>query len=342
MAGAPPGFGDFLNQKYDLQREGVQSEAELRRAQTAAVPITTESEAALRAAQATQAQVAAAQLPLATQIEQQRAATESSEAGARSRLLGAQTQSTLRPFGQVSDPELYGAYFGFRGNNIYGGQDQNQTQGGTYEGKSVTDQPAAPGGNSFLDLIRGQYHAEGTADVSYRAGATKVPGKGSGKVDTVPAMLAPHEAVLNKGAAEHMGRDNITKLNKIGLAKMGMVGKGGKPGYAMGTPNVTPGPYITPKPANPIPGTGGTWGPPPTTGSSTGLAGQVGINRVPRLARGIARVPAPKAGGGMKAKGGMTPQAVQQALAMLSSGGAGAPMGGAMPPATAPMMGTRR
>jgi hypothetical protein len=57
---------------------------------------------------------------------------------------------------------------------------------------------------------------------AYKAGTTKVPGKGSGKVDTVPAMLAPGEAVLNKGAAEHMGRDNIKALNAVGLAKMGM------------------------------------------------------------------------------------------------------------------------
>ena len=53
-------------------------------------------------------------------------------------------------------------------------------------------------------------------------GRTRVPGQGSGKVDTVPAMLAPGEAVLNKGAAEHVGRGKIAKLNKIGLKKMGV------------------------------------------------------------------------------------------------------------------------
>lgn len=67
----------------------------------------------------------------------------------------------------------------------------------------------------------------------YAKGTSKVPGKGSGKVDTVPAMLAPGEAVLNRGAAEHIGRHTIDALNAVGQAKMGMgvspPAKGGKP-----------------------------------------------------------------------------------------------------------------
>lgn len=55
---------------------------------------------------------------------------------------------------------------------------------------------------------------------NYNEGATKVPGQGDGTVDKVPAMLAPGEAVLNKGAAEHFGRDKIAALNSIGHAKM--------------------------------------------------------------------------------------------------------------------------
>lgn len=57
----------------------------------------------------------------------------------------------------------------------------------------------------------------------YKRGVTKVPGKGSGKVDTKPAMLAPGEAVLNKAAAEHLGRGVIKALNALGRQKMGMV-----------------------------------------------------------------------------------------------------------------------
>lgn len=52
------------------------------------------------------------------------------------------------------------------------------------------------------------------------AGGT-VPGKGSGKVDTVPAMLAPHEAVLNRAAADKLGRGKIAALNQQGVKKMG-------------------------------------------------------------------------------------------------------------------------
>lgn len=51
---------------------------------------------------------------------------------------------------------------------------------------------------------------------TYSKGATKVPGKGSSKVDTVPAMLAPKEAVLNEHAADLIGRDNITAANAAG------------------------------------------------------------------------------------------------------------------------------
>jgi len=59
--------------------------------------------------------------------------------------------------------------------------------------------------------------------VGMAKGATRVPGKGSGKVDTVPAVLAPGEAVLNKAAADKMGRGMIARLNKAGARKMGMV-----------------------------------------------------------------------------------------------------------------------
>lgn len=58
----------------------------------------------------------------------------------------------------------------------------------------------------------------------HSTGTSRVPGGGSGAVDTVPAMLAPGEAVLNKGAAEHVGRGLIAKANKIGLAKMESAG----------------------------------------------------------------------------------------------------------------------
>lgn len=57
----------------------------------------------------------------------------------------------------------------------------------------------------------------------FAKGTARVPGKGSGKVDTVPAKLAPGEAVLNKAAADAMGRGLIAKANAAGAKKMGLV-----------------------------------------------------------------------------------------------------------------------
>lgn len=94
------------------------------------------------------------------------------------------------------------------------------------------------------DLIRklnaGEKFNKGTANVkNMKTGQTRVTdenGNGHPRVDTVPAMLAEGEAVLNAGAAERMGRDEIRQLNKQGLRDMKMGGmepvmkKGGRLG----------------------------------------------------------------------------------------------------------------
>jgi hypothetical protein len=56
----------------------------------------------------------------------------------------------------------------------------------------------------------------------YMFGANEVPGQGSGRTDTMPAMLAPHEAVLNKAAADLLGPVLIAALNSQGVKQMGM------------------------------------------------------------------------------------------------------------------------
>jgi len=56
----------------------------------------------------------------------------------------------------------------------------------------------------------------------YLFGANTVPGQGTGRVDKVPAVLAPHEAVLNKAAADMLGRGKIAALNAAGVRQMGM------------------------------------------------------------------------------------------------------------------------
>ena len=90
-------------------------------------------------------------------------------------------------------------------------------QVGQYGTKTWVNPALEPGdaGQRLRDASDALGNAHG-----YEAGTAKVPGKGSGMVDKVPAMLAPGEAVLNKGAAEHFGRDNIAALNAIGHAKM--------------------------------------------------------------------------------------------------------------------------
>lgn len=56
-------------------------------------------------------------------------------------------------------------------------------------------------------------YADGTEHVDAHNGAT-------GLVDTVPAELAPGEAVLNRPAAEHLGRGFIKMLNDYGMHQM--------------------------------------------------------------------------------------------------------------------------
>lgn len=62
-----------------------------------------------------------------------------------------------------------------------------------------------------------------TEEKLFRMGTARVPGKGDGTKDTVKAKLAPGEAVLNKAAADKMGRGLIAALNKMGAQKMGLV-----------------------------------------------------------------------------------------------------------------------
>jgi hypothetical protein len=59
--------------------------------------------------------------------------------------------------------------------------------------------------------------------LGFATGTARVPGKGSPKKDTVPAKLAPGEAVLNAAAAEMLGRGLIAALNAQGARQLGMI-----------------------------------------------------------------------------------------------------------------------
>ena len=77
----------------------------------------------------------------------------------------------------------------------------------------------------------GAGYACGTSNAhNYAGGTDQVPGQGTGAVDKVPAMLAPHEAVLNAGAANHVGRHLIDVLNALGAHNMAMAGNAPQPG----------------------------------------------------------------------------------------------------------------
>jgi hypothetical protein len=97
--------------------------------------------------------------------------------------------------------------------------------------------------NSAASFLR-----EDEKKAGLRKGKTKIvdkDGNGSPTEDTVPAMLAEGEAVLNAGAAELMGRDQIRELNKRGLRVMGLpedsqpeVKSDERPGYKYGLARV--------------------------------------------------------------------------------------------------------
>lgn len=69
--------------------------------------------------------------------------------------------------------------------------------------------PTAPGG----PIGAPQAPPPQQGALPFMGGTAQVPGRGSGNVDKVPAMLAPHEAVLTHGAASALGRDKIAALN---------------------------------------------------------------------------------------------------------------------------------
>ena len=93
----------------------------------------------------------------------------------------------------------------------------------------------------------------------FATGTSRVRAPGDGTVDTTKAKLANGEAVLNRGAAEHLGQPAIQALNAVGMLRMGMVpgqnaqapqvkeanaaqaaGKTGAQGYAKGVSKAGP------------------------------------------------------------------------------------------------------
>lgn len=89
---------------------------------------------------------------------------------------------------------------------------------GDAPGSSNDDPTGAPGDTSEKDPTQGD-----SKGGKIKTEKQVLQGKANkpGPTDTVPAMLTPGEAVLNKGAAEHYGSDVIDHMNRMGLLRMG-------------------------------------------------------------------------------------------------------------------------
>ncbi len=298
-------FADLINRKYQIQQQTATSEANLRSAQaeqargaTALAP----GEAAAREAQAYG--TAGAETGLGGYYSAlggaatSRVPSEIGLAGAQAAQARGQAGESAARIAPITGlPNLLGA-------------------GGI---------PTASGGSTSPLSINPEDHAMGTSRINAMNGKTNVPGKmppQGQNTDVTPANLTPGEAVLNRGAAEHLGRDVIDVLNAIGNIKMqgdngavstnGPVTKaptdsengvkgycmGGVPGYASGSSGTGTVGGGQGSGIDPIAGQGGTWGSEPKF-DPRAAAGIPGVPRpAPRpipLADGMSDIPEPGA-----------------------------------------------
>jgi hypothetical protein len=119
--------------------------------------------------------------------------------------------------GDTSDVPMMGP----NGQFVFGGVGMPPPDGHA-GGTSNVSQPSPKGGPQTRLAKPATSSGNPKQPIEARSGKDKVPGKGSGTVDTQHAMLAPGEAVLNKAAAEYLGRATIDVLNHVGRIKMGL------------------------------------------------------------------------------------------------------------------------
>ena len=133
------------------------------------------------------------------------------------------------------------------------------TSNGSWEGPQPTTSTPSPAMGSPSPTPNADLRAKMGYGVKAAGGLDKVPGKGNPGVDKVPAVLAPGEAVLNAGAANHMGRGAIAALNALGAHAMAAQGTppmqtppgGGAPQPMGGPPMSGPPGGASPKMAKP-------------------------------------------------------------------------------------------
>ena len=155
----------------------------------------------------------------AAAVDQASAAHESAAAaqtGANAQMIGQQGQAAFHRAQAGMVQPLGESEIGLQG-----------TQGGYYGAQSnLTNQNAAmvkPLAGSEIDLRKAQTSGAYQGSGEFATGTSHVNAPGDGTVDTTKAKLANGEAVLNKGAAEHLGQPAIQALNAVGMLRMGMV-----------------------------------------------------------------------------------------------------------------------
>lgn len=346
----------WLAQKYSILDKTATANANLANTQASVLPGDAAARQQLEGAQAYSTRQAGGQIAANAASERALQGSQEAEGYARAGLTGAQTQSenisnsgsddllgamhddlvsnTLLPqrhaagVANVQPTQHYANGTPF----VPGLNDGNKLQGAPGPGMigpnaGTWGQPTP--NQDLRSSIMGNPSAITTK--RYEAGTNKVPGQGDGTVDKVPAMLAPGEAVLNKGAAEHIGRDKIAAVNAVGHAKM-MAEKGAAPAAMPGKQPMAPGAPQKPagKPA-PSPAMK-----PPAKGAAP--AGKAPMKPMPakgakpqELSKGSHHV--------MPGKSAKTPTmdpGAMQALAGMLGGGGG---GGMPPPGGAPPAG---
>ena len=179
----------------------------------------------------------------AAALEQAQVGHESaaaSQTGANAQMIGQQGQAALHRAQAGMVEPLATSEIGLQGqqgNNLEMTGQAALTNAGANMLQSTT---GAATGAAEVDRLQ-----QGSG--AFATGTSHITAPGDGTVDTTKAKLANGEAVLNKGAAEHLGQPAIQALNAVGMLRMGMVPgqnaqapQGGGAGYAKGVSKAGP------------------------------------------------------------------------------------------------------
>ena len=230
-------IGSLVQQKYNIAQQDanarttqVQSQASLDAVRAGLMPQQTNNEGMLQRAQAGHLDAQTGMVAPLAQASIGASRAQTGLFGAQASHLDAQT-GMVAPLGQASidtsraQTGLLGAQTGLAG----------AQSGLTGAQTDLARQDSSPAGQSAKELAGNLWSLNNTANPftgyfgrgavkGYASGTSDVPGPGNGAQDSVPAELAPHEAVLNQGATAHLGPQLIDVLNALGAHKMAMEG----------------------------------------------------------------------------------------------------------------------